>query len=150
MDFVMKVLHCEAEVTESETLMAFLADDKVSDNEAIVPPAKLQLMQKNALLPYRTDWTNKGKDVVRKVEKDPDELSQYDRIYLELFFNLDHYWKARMRGLELRRNFAGSYDDFRKKLGVIQEAGHGLRQSTNLRELLDVAFLWEVTDGRSY
>jgi cytokinesis protein len=72
------------------------------------------------------------------VEKDPDELSKNDRIYLELFFNLDHYWKARMRGLELRRNFIGMYDDFRKKLGVIQEASQGLRNSTNFRELLDV------------
>ena len=36
MDFVVKVLHCEPEITDSETLMAFLADEKVSDNEAIV------------------------------------------------------------------------------------------------------------------
>lgn len=72
------------------------------------------------------------------MEKDPDELSKNDRIYLELFFNLDYYWKARMRGLELRRNFIGIYDDFRKKLGVIQEASQGLRNSTNFREFLDV------------
>lgn len=72
------------------------------------------------------------------MEKDPDELSKNDRIYLELFFNLDYYWKARMRGLELRRNFHGMYDDFRKKLGIIQEASQGLRNSTSLRELLDV------------
>lgn len=90
-------------------------------------------------MPYRTDWSRKGKDATApQGEKDPEELSKYDRIYLELFFNLEHYWKARMRGLELRRNFAGTYDDFRKKLGIIQEASQSLRQSTNLRELLDV------------
>lgn len=36
MDFVIKVLHCEVEIIENETLMTFLADEKVSDNEAIV------------------------------------------------------------------------------------------------------------------
>jgi hypothetical protein len=46
-----------------------------------------------------------------------------------------------MRGLELRRNFLGMYDDFRKKLGIIQDASQGLRNSTNLRELLDVIFV---------
>ena len=30
------------------------------------------------------------------------------------------------------------YDDFRKKLGVIQDASQGLRNSTSFRELLDV------------
>ena len=33
---LLKVLHCEVEIIESETLMDFLADEKVSDNEAIV------------------------------------------------------------------------------------------------------------------
>ena len=36
MDFVIKVLHCDGEIIESETLMTFLSDEKVSDNEAIV------------------------------------------------------------------------------------------------------------------
>jgi cytokinesis protein len=72
------------------------------------------------------------------VDKDPEELSKNDRIYLELFFNLDGYWKARMRGLQLRRNFYSMYDDFRKKLGIIQEASQSLRNSTTFRELLDV------------
>lgn len=36
MDFVLKVLHCDVEIIESETLMDFLADEKISDNEAIV------------------------------------------------------------------------------------------------------------------
>lgn len=72
------------------------------------------------------------------MDKDPEELSKNDRIYLELFFNLDGYWKARMRGLQLRRNFHSMYDDFRKKLAVIQEASQSLRNSTTFRELLDV------------
>jgi len=36
LDVVLKVLHCEVEILESETIMSFLADEKVSDNEAIV------------------------------------------------------------------------------------------------------------------
>jgi hypothetical protein len=36
LEFTIKVLHCESEITESETLMTFLADEKISDNEAIV------------------------------------------------------------------------------------------------------------------
>lgn len=39
MDFVLKVLRCETQIIESETIMTFLADDKVSDNEAIVHPS---------------------------------------------------------------------------------------------------------------
>ena len=141
LEFVIKVLHCNSEIIESETLMTFLADDKVSENEQI----------KIALTPYRTDWSNKSKDgALRKVEKDPDELSKNDRIYLELFFNLDYYWKARMRGLELRRNFHGMYDDFRKNLGVVQEASQGLRNSSSFRELLDVFSIWIMADGRLF
>jgi hypothetical protein len=37
MEFCVKVLHCDGEIIESETLMTFLSDEKVSDNEAIVP-----------------------------------------------------------------------------------------------------------------
>ena len=43
-----------------------------------------------------------------------------------------------MRGLQLRRNFYSLYDDFRKKLAVIQEASQSLRNSSTFRELLDV------------
>ena len=46
-----------------------------------------------------------------------------------------------MRGLELRRTFNSLYDDFRKKLGTIQEACQVLRNSTAFRELLDVILL---------
>ena len=42
MDIVIKVLHCKAEIIESETLMNFLADEKVSDNEAIVSSSVLR------------------------------------------------------------------------------------------------------------
>jgi hypothetical protein len=38
LEFTVKVLHCESEITVSETLMTFLADEKISDNEAIVIP----------------------------------------------------------------------------------------------------------------
>lgn len=38
MEIVIKVLHCAPEIIESDTIMNFLADEKVSDNEAIVPP----------------------------------------------------------------------------------------------------------------
>ena len=55
-----------------------------------------------------------------------------------------------MRGLQLRRNFHGMYDDFRKKLGIIQEASQGLRNSTAFRELLDVHALYFNVNGRSY
>jgi hypothetical protein len=41
MEVVIKVLHCSTEIIESDTIMNFLADEKVSDNEAIVPPPPL-------------------------------------------------------------------------------------------------------------
>lgn len=53
-----------------------------------------------------------------------------------------------MRGLELRRQFHGMYDDFRKKLGVIQDASEGLRKSMNFRELLDVPLRFTVANNR--
>jgi hypothetical protein len=55
-----------------------------------------------------------------------------------------------MRGLQLRRNFHSMYDDFRKKLGVIQDASQGLRNSTNFRELLDVCQPFFQANGRSF
>ena len=35
---VLKILRCEVEIIESDTIMNFLADERVSDNEAIVLP----------------------------------------------------------------------------------------------------------------
>jgi len=38
MEIVLKILRCEVEIIESDTIMNFLADERVSDNEAIVLP----------------------------------------------------------------------------------------------------------------
>lgn len=36
MELTIKVLHCDGDIIESETVMTFLADEKVSENETIV------------------------------------------------------------------------------------------------------------------
>jgi hypothetical protein len=44
MEMVIKVLHCDADIIESETIMTFLSDEKVSDNEQIVYSLSIYLI----------------------------------------------------------------------------------------------------------
>ena len=50
MEIVLKILRCEVEIIESDTIMNFLADERVSDNEAIVLPPKSHFIGRK--------WTN--------------------------------------------------------------------------------------------
>lgn len=61
--------------------------------------------------PYSTDWTRENSKQPNKPEKDPSELARADHIYLELCYNLQHYWKSRMRALLIVTTYRRDYND---------------------------------------
>jgi cytokinesis protein len=126
-EIVQKVLSCLPEIVNNDTIMSFLSNEKIIDNESM----------KTKFAPYKSDYSQQDSSSL-KAEKDSDELSKNDRIYLELFINLGHYWKARMRSLELYRTFFAAYDGHLKKIQLLESASIQLKEAQSLHELFDV------------
>lgn len=125
-EVVHKILRCDKEILENPAILEFLAKDEiveVSNNLA------------RSLEPYSTDY--KAEEIL-KPDKDPNELQRPDRIYLELIYNLQHYWKSRIRALKTIANYEKDYDDLVKKLRSIDEAVDSIKQSKHLRSVFDI------------
>lgn len=121
-----KVLRCEKEVLENATVLEFLAKDEI-----VEVPNSLAL----SLQPYSTDYTSGD---ITKPEKDPNELQRPDRLYLELIYNLQHYWKSRIRALRTITSFERDYDDMVRKLREIDQAVAKIRDSDHLRRVFEI------------
>lgn len=125
-DVVLKILHCDDDVLSKPALLEFIAKPEL--NEISVN------LTKN-FDPYSTDWQS---GQAQKPEKDPAELARADRIYLELIYNLHHYWRSRMRALNAMINYQRDYDDLVHRLEQIDTALDGLEKSDTLRRVFDV------------
>lgn len=125
-EVVDKVLRCEKDVLENATVLEFLAKDEI-----VEVPNSLAL----SLQPYSTDYTS---GEIQKPEKDPSELQRPDRLYLELIYNLQHYWKSRIRALRTITSFERDYDDLVKKLREIDQAVAKIRDSDHLRHVFEI------------
>lgn len=125
-EVVDKVLRCEKDVLENATVLEFLAKDEI-----VEVPNSLAL----SLQPYSTDYTS---GEILKPEKDPSELQRPDRLYLELIYNLQHYWKSRIRALRTITSFERDYEDLVKKLREIDQAVAKIRDSEHLRRVFEI------------
>ncbi len=125
-DVVLKILHCDEDVLSKPALLEFLAKPEL--NEISVN------LTKN-FDPYSTDWQS-GQP--QKPDKDPTELARADRIYVELIYNLHHYWRSRMRALNAMLNYERDYDDLVHRLEQIDTALDGLEKSDTLRRVFDI------------
>lgn len=125
-EVVDKVLRCEKDVLNNHTVLEFLAKDEI-----VEVPNSLAL----SLQPYATDYTS---GEISKPEKDPAELQRPDRIYLELIYNLQHYWKSRIRALRTISSFEKDYDDLVRKLRSLDQAVAKIKESENLRRVFEI------------
>ncbi|KAK9373598.1 uncharacterized protein V1513DRAFT_402661 [Lipomyces chichibuensis] len=126
-EMIRKILRCDRDVINNTNVLEFLAKDDL----VRIPDS----VSRN-LLPYSTMWGNSMEKKLR--EKDPSELTRADQVYLELCFNLQAYWKSRMRALLLTCNLERDYDELLSKLTLVDNASEAIRNSRNLRDLLDI------------
>lgn len=127
-ELVLKILLCTDDVLENTQVLEFLNRPELT--EVSITLAK-------NLQPYSIDYS-RGNDVQEKPEKDPSELARADHIYLELCYNLQHYWKSRMRALLVVTTYQKEYDELVKKLRLIDSACESVRKSVNLKHLLEI------------
>lgn len=125
-EVVQKILRCDKEVLENQTVLEFLAKEEI---------VQVSNGMARNLEPYSTDFEA---DVISKPEKDPNELQRPDRIYLELIYNLQHYWKSRIRALKTIASFEKDYDELVLKLRKIDDSVESIRHSKHLRSVFDI------------
>ncbi|RKP30923.1 actin-binding FH2, partial [Metschnikowia bicuspidata] len=125
-EVVDKVLRCDRDVLENAAVLEFLTKDEI-----VEVPNSLAL----SFLPYLTDYASG--DATRP-EKEPAELQRPDRLFLELIYNLRHYWKLRMRALRTVMHYERDYDDLVRKLRDIDNAVAQIRDSELLRRIFEI------------
>lgn len=121
-----KILRCDRSLLENVNVIEFLGKQELCE----IP----HNMTRN-LEPYRTIWTRGSEQFP---DKDPNELDRSDRIYLELFFNLQEYWSSRMRALRVISTYEKEYSDLVHKLRAIDDATESIQNSQHLRKVFDV------------
>ncbi|KAK7720815.1 hypothetical protein SLS57_005353 [Botryosphaeria dothidea] len=120
------IIHCDKPILESDVVMEFL-----QKNELCVIPENVA----KQMAPYAKDWT--GPDAANATrESDPNELTREDQIYLYTAYELHHYWKSRMRALDLTRTYEAEYDEIFTKLQEVVRVSDSLRDSVSLMNVL--------------
>ncbi|KAL6454864.1 BNR1 Formin BNR1 [Candida maltosa Xu316] len=122
--FVSKVLRCNSEIMENISVLEFF------NNETLIEFSDSLFRN---LAPYSSDPRSKKKPM-----KDPEELDRPDRIFLELCFNLRHYWRSRSRALLFSQTYRKDYVDLMKKLSIVDQANACLRKSESLQNVLGI------------
>ncbi|EDK41874.1 hypothetical protein LELG_00052 [Lodderomyces elongisporus NRRL YB-4239] len=123
--FVSKVLRCSLDITENISVIEFFNSDAMNEiSDTLTKKFK----------PYSLDFLGDKKEP----EKDPNELERADRIFLELSFNLRHYWRARSRALLFTQTYAKDDQDLKQKLRNIDRCCTVLKESESIRNVLGV------------
>ncbi|KAJ5107583.1 hypothetical protein N7456_004258 [Penicillium angulare] len=125
-DVVRMIIHCDREMLDNMVVMDFLQRDEM----CTIPENVSKLMA-----PYSRDWTVPGATSSER-EQDPIELTREDQIYLATAYELNHYWKARMRALSLTRSFEHEYEEISSKLQQVVTVSESLRDSVALMNVL--------------
>lgn len=128
-EIIKKILNCNLEVLEKPKVMEMLGKQELFDI-----PNKLG----RSFEPYSTNWQLEDPS---KPDKDPNELARADRVYLELFYNLNHYWRSRMRALNTILSYQEDYNRFVSQLELIENALNSLENSEKLKEVFEVILL---------
>ncbi|KKY23765.1 putative cytokinesis protein sepa [Diplodia seriata] len=125
-ELVRMIIHCDKPILESDVVIEFL-----QRNELCVIPEQVA----KSMAAYAKDWT--GPDAANATrESDPNDLTREDQIYLYTAYELHHYWKARMRALELTRTYESEYTDIFNKLQEVVKVSDSLRDSVSLMNVL--------------
>ncbi|KAI5282862.1 hypothetical protein KEM54_002530 [Ascosphaera aggregata] len=125
-DIVRMIIQCDSQILQNPVIMEFLGKDDLCN----IPENTAKLMA-----PYSKDWT--GPNALESPrEQDPNELTREDQIYLQTAFELNHYWKARMRALMLSRTYEPEYDEVSSQLQEVTRVSESLRDSVSLMNVL--------------
>ena len=125
-DIVRMIIHCDKDILDNNVVMDFLKREDL----CVIPDNTAKLMA-----PYSKDWT--GPDALQSTrEQDPSELTREDQIYLATAYELNHYWKSRIRALMLTRTFENEYDEISKRLKEVVSVSEQLRDSVALMNVL--------------
>jgi cytokinesis protein len=125
-ELVIKVLRCDKDVINNISVLEFLGKDEVTE--------VTNTLARN-FEPYSTDYKIQPNS---KPEKDPNELQRPDRLYLELMYNLQHYWKSRIRALTMMATYEKDYEDLISKLRSIDRVVDSINKSNNLRTVFEI------------
>ncbi|KAJ5552869.1 hypothetical protein N7494_002247 [Penicillium frequentans] len=125
-DVVRMIIHCDRDILDNMVVMDFLQREEMCS----IPENVAKLMA-----PYSQDWTVPGAASSER-EQDPTELTREDQIYLATSYELNHYWKARMRALALTRTFEHEYEYISTRLQDVVNASESLRDSVALMNVL--------------
>jgi cytokinesis protein len=125
-ELIMKVLRCDKDVITSSAVLEFFAKDEFLE----IPNNLARNFE-----PYSTDYQVQP---ISKPEKDPNELQRPDRIYLELMYNLQHYWKSRTRALMMISNFEKDYEDLVTKLKLVDDVISRIINSSHLKTVFEI------------
>lgn len=128
-ELVLKVLRCDSDVVLNSNVLEFLSKPELSEVTHNLA---------RSFQPYSIDWSRGNGERPTKPEKDPNELARADRIYLELCFNLQHYWKSRMRALIVVTTYQRDYNDLVTKLRAVDNACTSIRESSHFKSILEI------------
>ena len=123
---VRMIIHCDPEILDNMVVMEFLQRDDL----CAVPENVSKQMA-----PYSKDWTGPDASSSER-EQDPNELTREDQIFLYTAFELNHYWKARMRALALTRSYEPDYDHISGKINQVVKVCESLRDSVSFMNVL--------------
>lgn len=125
-EVVRMIIHCDLDILDNMVVMDFLQRDEMCS----IPENVAKLMAA-----YSRDWTVPGAAESER-EQDPSELTREDQIYLSTSYELNHYWKARMRALALTRSYEIEYEHMSSKLQEVVRVSESLRDSVSLMNVL--------------
>lgn len=125
-EVVAKILRCDKDIINNPAILEFLGKEEIVE--------VTNSLARN-FEPYSTDYKM---DQISKPDKDPNELQKPDRIYLELVYNLQHYWKSRIRALTVMSTFEKEYDDLVFKLRSIDETVESIKNSKHLKSVFEI------------
>ena len=124
-ELILKILHCDRDIIDCSNVLEFF------NNDSILNISESTLMK---YVPYSRNF----KDTDSKPQKSTEELERADRIYVELCFNMRHYWKSRSRALLFIHNYKKEYFDLSEKLDLLDEANNSIKNCDSLKYIFGV------------
>lgn len=126
-EVILKILRCDKSVISNQAVLEFLSKPELLE----IPNGLARNLE-----PFSTDYT--ASPDIKPPEKDPSELLRLDRLYLELIYNLQHYWKSRIRSLSVISSYEKDYSELLEKLNSVDAAVESIQDSKNLRKIFDI------------
>jgi len=118
---ISRIIKCDSEVLNNLSVLEFFNKDELSE----IGNGMLRDFK-----PYSTNWITKTMP-----EKDVTTLERSDRLFLELCFNLRHYWRSRSRALLMIKTYEKEYYDLSRKIQVLDDSIKSVKNSKNLKNI---------------